>query len=262
MLILGVSMALLDTTIVNVALPTIRTSLDASEGTLSWIISGYALAYGLALIPSGRVGDRVGHKWVFVVGLAGFTLASLWCGLASGSMELIVARVVQGLCGGIFFPAVTALIQLMFSGRTRGKAFAVMGAAIGFSTALGPIVGGLLIEAFGEDEGWRSIFFVNLPFGVIAVAAAIVLLPRIVVGASPAAWTGSACCWSRCRWSRSSCRSSRARTPAGPGGPGRRSWAVCCCSSPSRSGSGGSWPATAARSYRPACSRTRPSRAA
>ncbi|MFC7023602.1 MFS transporter [Promicromonospora thailandica] len=181
-LILGVSMALLDTTIVNVALPTIRTSLDASEGTLSWIISGYALAYGLALIPSGRVGDRVGHKWVFVVGLAGFTLASLWCGLASGSMELIVARVVQGLCGGIFFPAVTALIQLMFSGRTRGKAFAVMGAAIGFSTALGPIVGGLLIEAFGEDEGWRSIFFVNLPFGVIAVAAAIVLLPRIVVG--------------------------------------------------------------------------------
>jgi MFS family permease len=130
------------------------------------------------------VGDRVGHKWVFVVGLAGFTLASLWCGLASGSTELIVARVVQGLCGGIFFPAVTALIQLMFAGRTRGRAFAVMGAAIGFSTALGPIVGGLLIEAFGDDEGWRSIFFVNLPFGVIAVAAAIVLLPRIVVGSS------------------------------------------------------------------------------
>ncbi|MEV0891747.1 MFS transporter [Promicromonospora sp. NPDC050262] len=181
-LILGVSMALLDTTIVNVALPTIRTSLDASEGTLSWIISGYALAYGLALIPAGRVGDRVGHKWVFVVGLAGFTLASLWCGLANGATELIVARVVQGLCGGIFFPAVTALIQLMFTGRTRGRAFAVMGAAIGFSTALGPIIGGLLIEAFGENEGWRSIFFVNLPIGVIAVAAAIALLPRIVVG--------------------------------------------------------------------------------
>ncbi|WP_369371143.1 MFS transporter [Promicromonospora sp. Populi] len=183
-LILGVSMALLDTTIVNVALPTIRTSLDASEATLSWIISGYALAYGLALIPAGRVGDRIGHKWLFIVGLAGFTLASLWCGLASGATELIVARVVQGLCGGIFYPAVTALIQLMFAGRTRGKAFAVMGAAIGFSTALGPIVGGLLIEAFGDAEGWRSIFFVNLPFGVIAVTAAIILLPRIVVGAT------------------------------------------------------------------------------
>jgi EmrB/QacA subfamily drug resistance transporter len=177
-LLLGVAMALLDTTIVNVALPTIRTSLDASEATLSWIISGYALAFGLALIPSGRVGDRFGHAPVFIIGLAGFTLASLWCGLASGSGSLIVARVVQGLFGGMFFPAVTALIQLMFPGPLRGKAFAVMGATIGFSTALGPIVGGLLIEAFGSESGWRSIFFVNLPFGVIAVIAALRLLPR------------------------------------------------------------------------------------
>lgn len=181
-LILGVAMALLDTTIVNVALPTIRTSLSASEAALSWIISGYALAYGLALIPAGRVGDKVGHKWIFVVGLAGFTLASLWCGLASGGTELIVARVAQGLAGGIFFPAVTALIQLMFTGRARGVAFAVMGACIGFATALGPIVGGLLIEAFGEAEGWRTIFFVNLPFGVLAVAAAFFLVPGRGVG--------------------------------------------------------------------------------
>lgn len=180
-LLLGVSMALLDTTIVNVALPTIRTSLDASEATLSWIVSGYALAYGLALIPAGRVGDRVGHKWVFMAGLTGFTLASLWCGLASGGTELIVARVAQGLAGGIFFPAVTAMIQLMFTGPARGKALAVMGATIGVATALGPIVGGLLIEALGEAEGWRSIFFVNLPFGVLCVAAAAVLLPGIVV---------------------------------------------------------------------------------
>ncbi|QAY71462.1 MFS transporter [Xylanimonas protaetiae] len=181
-LLLGVAMALLDTTIVNVALPTIRTSLDASESTLSWIISGYALAFGLALIPAGRIGDRFGHTWVFVVGLAGFTLASLWCGLATGPTSLIVARVVQGLFGGMFFPAVTALIQLMFPGPLRGRAFAVMGATIGFSTALGPIVGGLLIEAFGTGDGWRSIFFVNLPFGVVAVTAAILLLPRIVAG--------------------------------------------------------------------------------
>ncbi|WP_240643839.1 MFS transporter [Antribacter gilvus] len=180
-LLLGIGMALLDTTIVNVALPTIRTSLDASEATLSWIISGYALAYGLALIPAGRVGDRFGHKWVFVVGLTGFTLASLWCGLASGGTELVVAHVAQGLAGGIFFPAVNAMIQLMFTGGSRGKALAVMGATIGVATALGPIVGGLLIEALGEAEGWRSIFFVNLPFGVICVAAAVWLLPGIVV---------------------------------------------------------------------------------
>jgi EmrB/QacA subfamily drug resistance transporter len=176
-LILGVAMALLDTTIVNVALPVIRDSIDADEATLSWIISGYALAYGLALIPAGRIGDRIGHKWVFIVGLVVFTGASLWAGLASDSTSLVVARVVQGLGGGIFFPAVTAFIQLMFPGPIRGRAFAIMGATIGFTTALGPVVGGLLIEAFGDAEGWRSIFFVNLPFGVIAVIAAFLLLP-------------------------------------------------------------------------------------
>ncbi|HWM34441.1 MAG TPA: MFS transporter [Pseudolysinimonas sp.] len=176
-LILGVSMALLDTTIVNVALPTIQDSLDADEATLSWIISGYALAYGLSLIPAGRVGDRIGHKWVFIAGLVIFTGASLWAGLAEDSTSLVIARVVQGLGGGIFFPPVTALIQLMFPGRERGKAFAIMGASIGVSSALGPLVGGLLIEWLGHAEGWRSIFFVNLPFGVLAVVAAFLLLP-------------------------------------------------------------------------------------
>ncbi|HWH97352.1 MAG TPA: MFS transporter [Pseudolysinimonas sp.] len=177
-LLAGVSMTMIDTTAVNVALPTIRTSLDASEATLSWIISGYALAYGMMLIPAGRVGDRIGHKWVFIVGLTGFTLASLWCGLADDSISLIIARVAQGLFGGIYFPAVTALLQLMFPPRLRGRAFAIMGATIGFSTALGPLVGGLLIEALGAgDESWRSIFFVNIPIGVLAIAAAIVVLP-------------------------------------------------------------------------------------
>jgi EmrB/QacA subfamily drug resistance transporter len=176
-LILGTSMALLDTTIVNVALPTIRDGVDADEATLSWIISGYALAYGLALIPAGRVGDRIGHKWVFIAGLVVFTGASLWAGLAQDSTSLVIARVVQGLGGGIFFPPVTALIQLMFPGRVRGKAFAIMGATIGLSSALGPLVGGLLIQWLGDADGWRSIFFVNLPFGVIAVVAAFLLLP-------------------------------------------------------------------------------------
>ena len=116
-LLAGMFIALLDTTIVNVALPTIRTSLDASESTLSWIISGYALAFGLALIPAGRVGDRIGHKWVFFTGIALFTVASLACGLAQNDLQLVVARVVQGLAGGIFVPAVTAFIQLLFPGR-------------------------------------------------------------------------------------------------------------------------------------------------
>lgn len=176
-LLAGMFMALLDTTIVNVALPTIEQSLDASEATLAWIIAGYALAYGLALIPAGRFGDRFGHKWVFFAGLALFTAASVAAGLAQNETQLIVARVVQGLGGGIFFPPVTAFIQLLFPPLRRGAAFAIMGATIGVSTALGPIVGGLLIEAIGEENGWRWIFVINLPIGILALVAAAVLLP-------------------------------------------------------------------------------------
>ena len=176
-LLIGMFMSLLDATIVNVALPTIRTSLNASEATLSWIISGYALAFGLALIPAGRLGDRYGHKWVFITGLTLFTAASLACGLAQDGTQLIVARVVQGLAGGIYLPAVTAYIQLLFAGRTRGKAFAIMGAVIGVSSALGPLIGGLLIQAFGNTNGWRLVFVVNLPFGIAALIAALFLLP-------------------------------------------------------------------------------------
>ncbi|MBD8078395.1 MFS transporter [Cellulosimicrobium arenosum] len=177
-LLAGMFMALLDTTIVNVALPTIRTSLGSSEATLSWIISGYALAFALALIPAGRVGDRVGHKWVFFTGLALFTVASVACGLAQNDLQLVVARVVQGLAGGIFVPAVYAMIQLLFTGPVRGKAFAIMGSVIGVSTALGPIIGGLIIEAFGDENGWRLVFLVNVPIGVVTLVAAARLLPR------------------------------------------------------------------------------------
>lgn len=176
-LLAGMFMALLDTSIVNVALQTIRTSLNADEATLSWVISGYALAFGLLLIPAGRFGDRFGHKWIFIVGVGVFTLASVWCGLAHSSAELVVARAVQGIGGGIFVPGVASLIQLMFPPRVRGRAFGAMGAVIGISTALGPLVGGLLIQAFGEAEGWRSIFFVNAPIGVLTVLAAVLLVP-------------------------------------------------------------------------------------
>jgi EmrB/QacA subfamily drug resistance transporter len=194
-LLAAMFMALLDTTIVNVALPSIQTSLDASEATLSWIISGYALAFGLALIPAGRIGDRVGHKWVFFTGLALFTLASLACGLAQNDLQLIIARVVQGLAGGMFVPAVTAVIQLMFPPRYRGKAFAIMGSVIGVSTALGPIVGGLIIEAFGAEHGWRLVFWVNLPIGAIALVAAAVLLPSGTGAAAAGAKTSSRIDW-------------------------------------------------------------------
>ena len=181
-LMVGLFMSLLDTTIVNVALPTIRDSINADEATLAWIISGYALAFGLVLIPAGRIGDSIGHKWVFFTGLALFTAASLFAGVAQDPTQLIVARVLQGLGGGIFFPPVTAFIQLLFPPTKRGKAFAILGAVLGVSSALGPIVGGLLIEAFGEQSGWRYIFFVNLPIGVAGMVAAAIVLPKLAPG--------------------------------------------------------------------------------
>ncbi len=181
-LLVGMFMALLDTTIVNVALQTIRVSINASESTLAWIISGYALAFGLVLIPAGRIGDRIGHKWVFIFGLAVFTTASLFAGLAQDPTQLIVARVIQGLGGGIFFPPVTAFIQLLFPPMKRGRAFAILGAVLGVSSALGPVVGGVLIQVFGDAQGWRYIFFVNLPIGVAGVIAAAIVLPKLVPG--------------------------------------------------------------------------------
>jgi EmrB/QacA subfamily drug resistance transporter len=192
-LLIGAFMALLDTTIVNVAIPTIRSSIGASNATLSWIVSGYALAFGLALIPAGRVGDRLGHKWVFIAGLSLFTIASLACGLAQDDGQLIAARAVQGLAGGMFFTTITALIQLMFADRERGRAFAILGATIGFSTALGPLVGGLIIQAFGAETGWRLVFGVNIPIGIVAVGAAAVFLPSGAESTDSAAdWLGLA----------------------------------------------------------------------
>jgi EmrB/QacA subfamily drug resistance transporter len=176
-LLLGAFMALLDTTIVNVAIPTIQTGVDASDVAVSWIVSGYALAFGLVLIPAGWVGDRIGHRPVFIVGMTLFTGASLVCGLASNETWLVAARVVQGIGGGLLFTPVTALIQIMFTGPARGRAFSVMGAVIGFATALGPLAGGLIIAWFGAEHGWRYVFGVNVPLGVLALVAAPLFLP-------------------------------------------------------------------------------------
>ncbi|ORW84542.1 MFS transporter [Mycobacterium sp. IEC1808] len=190
-LLAGAFMALLDSTIVNVAVPTIRTSLGASNSTLSWIVSGYALAFGLALVPAGRIGDRIGHKWVFIGGLSLFTLSSLACGLAQEDGQLIAARAVQGLAGGVFYTPINALIQLMFVDRQRGRAFSLRAATIGVSMACGPLAGGLIIQAFGAGAGWRLIFAINIPIGVLAVVAAMVLLPGTAENRGIAAdWPG------------------------------------------------------------------------
>ena len=176
--LVGGFMVLLDVSIVNVALPSIRQGLHASSSDLQWIISGYALTFGLLLVPAGRFGDVRGRRAVFVGSLALFTLASGACGAAQGSTWLIVARLVQGLAGGTLTPQISALIQELFSGAERGKAFGAFGAVVGISTAVGPLLGGLLIALFGDTHGWRAVFFVNIPIGLVALPIAWKLLPE------------------------------------------------------------------------------------
>jgi EmrB/QacA subfamily drug resistance transporter len=171
-------MTLLDVSIVNVALPSIRAGLRASSSTLSWVLSGYALTFGLVLVPSGRVGDAQGRRNVFVLGIALFTVASAAAGVATGSTWLVAARLVQGVAGGIITPQITGLIQQLFRGEERGRAFGFFGATIGISTAIGPLLGGLIIKLFGTADGWRWIFYVNLPVGLIAIVLAFRVIPH------------------------------------------------------------------------------------
>jgi len=170
-------MTLLDVSIVNVALPSIQKGVDATPSDLQWVVSGYALAFGLTLVPAGRIGDVLGRRTVFVVGVVLFGLASLGCGLAPTSALLVVARLVQGAAGGILNPQVSGLIQQLFRGAERGRAFGLLGATIGISTAVGPVFGGVILDGLGEQTGWRWIFFVNLPIAVAAVVLAMRWLP-------------------------------------------------------------------------------------
>ncbi|MEU1733302.1 DHA2 family efflux MFS transporter permease subunit [Streptosporangium sp. NPDC020145] len=171
-------MTLLDVSIVNVALPAIRTGLGAPQSDLQWVVSGYALTFGLVLVPAGRFGDMRGRRNVFVFGVALFTLASAAAGIARTSTWLVLARLVQGVAGGIVNPQVSGLIQQLFRGAERGRAFGMLGATIGISTAVGPLLGGLLIRLGGEHDGWRLVFYVNVPIGLLAIALAYRYIPR------------------------------------------------------------------------------------
>ncbi|MER7934654.1 MULTISPECIES: MFS transporter [unclassified Streptomyces] len=180
---LGVCLAagfisLLDTSIVNVALPSIEHGLGATEAAQSWVVSGYALTFGLALVPAGRLGDIRGRRQAFLLGLAVFTVASAACGLAASPDWLVAFRLIQGAAAGLVAPQTSGLIQQMFQGSERAKAFGLLGSVIGVSTAVGPLAGGLIIDAAGTGDGWRWVFFVNLPIGVAAFAAGLRLLPR------------------------------------------------------------------------------------
>jgi EmrB/QacA subfamily drug resistance transporter len=171
-------MSLLDVSIVNVALPSMQIGLNASAGAVQWVVSGYALAFGLTLVAGGRLGDAFGRRTIFMIALAMFVLTSALAGAAPSIELLIAARLLQGASAGMLTPQSSGLIQNMFSGAERGRAFGLLGATIGISTAVGPILGGLIIAAFGAESGWRWVFYVNVPIGIAALFFAAKLLPK------------------------------------------------------------------------------------
>ncbi len=170
-------MALLDVSIVNVALPSMREGIGASESDLQWVVSGYALTFGLVLVSAGRLGDTTGRRRMFVIGVGVFTFSSILAGLAPSAEVLVAARLLQGVGGGLLNPQVSALIQQMFRGAERGRAFGMFGTTVGISTAIGPILGGTIIAALGVEMGWRWIFFVNIPVGIGAILLALRWIP-------------------------------------------------------------------------------------
>jgi EmrB/QacA subfamily drug resistance transporter len=177
-MIVGALMDMIDVTIVNVALPTVRRDLGASATQLEWVVSGYMLAFAAALIIAGNLGDVLGRKRVFLIGAGLFGAASLCAGLAASAPELIAARVVQGVAAAAMAPQVLATFRAIFAGGERGKAFGIYGAMLGFASAIGLVLGGLLTEANVFGWGWRSVFFVNVPIAVIAVIAGLRVVPE------------------------------------------------------------------------------------
>jgi EmrB/QacA subfamily drug resistance transporter len=177
-LIVGALMDMIDVTIVNVALPSIRRDLHASATQLEWVVSGYMLAFAATLIIAGNLGDKFGRKRLFLSGAALFGLASLAAGLSGSGAELIAARVVQGAAAAAMAPQVLATFRAIFGRAERGKAFGIYGAMLGFASAIGLVLGGLLTGAnlFGWE--WRSVFYVNIPVAVAALIAGARLVPE------------------------------------------------------------------------------------
>ena len=169
-------MTLLDVSVTNVALPSIGDDTGAGASQLQWIVSGYTLAFGLVPVLGGKLGDDHGRRLMFQVGVGGFVVTSAMSGLAPTAGFLIGARVLQGLFGGLINPQTSGLVQQLFRGADRGRAFGVLGTTVGLGTAVGPLVGGALI-ALGGPIGWRLVFFVNIPVGLVVIALSRRLLP-------------------------------------------------------------------------------------
>jgi EmrB/QacA subfamily drug resistance transporter len=176
--LLAVAIDLIDTTIVNVAIPSIQQDLGASAAAIEWIVAGYTLAFAVLLITGGRLGDAFGRRRLFMVGVGGFTVASAIAGIAQTPDALIAARVGQGALAALMVPQVLSMIQVMFSAEERPKAYGMYGAVAGIATISGPLVGGLLVQADLLSLDWRPIFLINVPLGIATLLAAARLVPE------------------------------------------------------------------------------------
>lgn len=175
-------MALLDVSITNVALPSIAAGTGASTSQLQWVVSGYTLSLGMVPVLAGRLGDDHGRRRMFQIGVGGFAVTSALAGFAPTAELLIAMRVLQGVFAGLVNPQTSGLIQQMFRGADRGRAFGFLGATVGISTAIGPVIGGALIALGGPEIGWRLVFFLNVPIGIAIVVLAHRHLPAAVAG--------------------------------------------------------------------------------
>jgi EmrB/QacA subfamily drug resistance transporter len=174
-LCLGFFMILLDTTIVNVAIPQMGDHLNANLSQILWIVNGYILVYAVLLITAGRLGDLYGPKQLFIVGLIIFTAASALCGVAQSPTQMIIFRLIQGLGGALLTPQTLSVITMIFPPDKRGAAFGLWGAVAGVSTVAGPTLGGWLVT----DYSWRWIFFVNVPVGIVTLVLATIVMPNV-----------------------------------------------------------------------------------
>jgi EmrB/QacA subfamily drug resistance transporter len=167
-------MIMLDNTIVNVALPAIKNDLGIGVSELEWVVTAYALTFAVLLLTGGKLGDLVGRRLIFTIGLVIFTASSIACGLSSGATELIAARAVQGVGSALMMPATLSIISATFAARERGMAIGIWAGVSAMALAIGPLLGGVITEHIS----WNWIFYVNVPIGILGVVASIVVVPE------------------------------------------------------------------------------------
>jgi EmrB/QacA subfamily drug resistance transporter len=172
--ILGSSMVFIDGTVVNVALPALQSSLNANVADVQWVVESYTLFLAALLLLGGSLGDRFGRARIFAIGVALFALASIWCGLAPSIHQLIIARAAQGIGGALLVPGSLAIISATFNEKERGHAIGTWSGATAITTALGPLLGGWLIE----HVSWRAVFFLNVPLALAVIVVVVLFVPE------------------------------------------------------------------------------------